>query len=334
MDQNTAERLNKDSIAHEEEVKKEKARHRYKFMVNIILQAKHRTKYMKSLEKITPDPSVPFDRLLISIGLIITVLIVYTGIIFSTNTIRTKYVGIPATLIVISLVVCLLQFLISSRDKPMIVSSSLLILTSVAEKFRRKGGRRSDVKSIGIKSVDHGVIKFTNGDVGLMYLVDGYLSPSVLPAVADQVAEARQQYFIARSPSSLEMMITSVKEVDVRQQVDTYTDLMNRATGDQQTKEWKRYMLNIQRRYVGSELANLEYAIVQTYIIRETNMQRLHRAKVLFEQSCMNGLMSSFIQLTRRSQIVEYLGPLALLSKKGMKHFGEASKKEQYFQKH
>lgn len=334
MDQNTAERLNKDSIAHEEEVKKEKARHRYKFMVNIILQAKHRTKYMKSLEKITPDPSVPFDRLLISIGLIITVLIVYTGIIFSTNTIRTKYVGIPATLIVISLVVCLLQFLISSRDKPMIVSSSLLILTSVAEKFRRKGGRRSDVKSIGIKSVDHGVIKFTNGDVGLMYLVDGYLSPSVLPAVADQVAEARQQYFIARSPSSLEMMITSVKEVDVRQQVDTYTDLMNRATGDQQTKEWKRYMLNIQRRYVGSELANLEYAIVQTYIIRETNMQRLHRAKVLFEQSCMNGLMSSFIQLTQRSQIVEYLGPLALLSKKGMKHFGEASKKEQYFQKH
>lgn len=334
MDQNTADRMNRDSIAHEEEVKKEKARHRYKFMVNIILQAKHRTKYMKSLEKITPDPSVPFDRLLISIGLIITVLIVYTGIIFSTNTIRTKYVGIPATLIVISLVVCLLQFLISSRDKPMIVSSSLLILTSVAEKFRRKGGRRSDVKSIGIKSVDHGVIKFTNGDVGLMYLVDGYLSPSVLPAVADQVAEARQQYFIARSPSSLEMMITSVKEVDVRQQVDTYTDLMNRATGDQQTKEWKRYMLNIQRRYVGSELANLEYAIVQTYIIRETNMQRLHRAKVLFEQSCMNGLMSSFIQLTRRSQIVEYLGPLALLSKKGMKHFGEASKKEQYFQKH
>lgn len=334
MNQNTADRMNHDSIAHEEEVKKEKARHRYKFMVNIILQAKHRTKYMKSLEKITPDPSVPFDRLLISIGLIITVLIVYTGIIFSTNTIRTKYVGIPATLIVISLVVCLLQFLISSRDKPMIVSSSLLILTSVAEKFRRKGGRRSDVKSIGIKSVDHGILKFTNGDVGLMYLVDGYLSPSVLPAVADQVAEARQQYFIARSPSSLEMMITSVKEVDVHQQVDTYTDLMNQATGDQQTKMWKRYMLDIQRRYVGSALANSEYAIVQTYIIRETNMQRLHRAKVLFEQSCMNGLMSSFIQLTRRSQIVEYLGPLALLSKKGMKHFGEASKKEQYFQKH
>lgn len=334
MNQNTADRMNRDSIAHEEEVKKEKARHRYKFMVNIILQAKHRTKYMKSLEKITPDPSVPFDRLLISIGLIITVLIVYTGIIFSTNTIRTKYVGIPATLIVISLVVCLLQFLISSRDKPMIVSSSLLILTSIAEKFRRKGGRRSDVKSIGIKSVDHGILKFTNGDVGLMYLVDGYLSPSVLPAVADQVAEARQQYFIARSPSSLEMMITSVKEVDVHQQVDTYTDLMNQATGDQQTKMWKRYMLDIQRRYVGSALANSEYAIVQTYIIRETNMQRLHRAKVLFEQSCMNGLMSSFIQLTRRSQIVEYLGPLALLSKKGMKHFGEASKKEQYFQKH
>lgn len=334
MNQNTADRMNHDLIAHEEEVKKEKARHRYKFMVNIILQAKHRTKYMKSLEKITPDPSVPFDRLLISIGLIITVLIVYTGIIFSTNTIRTKYVGIPATLIVISLVVCLLQFLISSRDKPMIVSSSLLILTSVAEKFRRKGGRRSDVKSIGIKSVDHGILTFTNGDVGLMYLVDGYLSPSVLPAVADQVAEARQQYFIARSPSSLEMMITSVKEVDVHQQVDTYTDLMNQATGDQQTKMWKRYMLDIQRRYVGSALANSEYAIVQTYIIRETNMQRLHRAKVLFEQSCMNGLMSSFIQLTRRSQIVEYLGPLALLSKKGMKHFGEASKKEQYFQKH
>lgn len=334
MNQNTADRMNHDLIAHEEEVKKEKARHRYKFMVNIILQAKHRTKYMKSLEKITPDPSVPFDRLLISIGLIITVLIVYTGIIFSTNTIRTKYVGIPATLIVISLVVCLLQFLISSRDKPMIVSSSLLILTSVAEKFRRKGGRRSDVKSVGIKSVDHGILTFTNGDVGLMYLVDGYLSPSVLPAVADQVAEARQQYFIARSPSSLEMMITSVKEVDVHQQVDTYTDLMNQATGDQQTKMWKRYMLDIQRRYVGSALANSEYAIVQTYIIRETNMQRLHRAKVLFEQSCMNGLMSSFIQLTRRSQIVEYLGPLALLSKKGMKHFGEASKKEQYFQKH
>ena len=190
------------------------------------------------------------------------------------------------------------------------------------------------MKSIGIKSVDRGVIKFTNGDVGLMYLVDGYLSPSVLPAVADQVAEARQQYFIARSPSSLEMMITSVKEVDVHQQVDTYTDLMNRATGDQQTKMWKRYMLDIQRRYVGSALANSEYAIAQTYIIRETNMQRLHRAKVLFEQSCMNGLMSSFIQLTRRSQIVEYLGPLALLSKKGMKHYGEASKKEQYFQKH
>lgn len=334
MNQNTADRMNHDLIAHEEEVKKEKARHRYKFMVNIILQAKHRTKYMKSLEKITPDPSVPFDRLLISIGLIITVLIVYTGIIFSTNTIRTKYVGIPATLIVISLVVCLLQFLISSRDKPMIVSSSLLILTSVAEKFRRKGGRRSDVKSVGIKSVDHGILTFTNGDVGLMYLVDGYLSPSVLPAVADQVAEARQQYFIARSPSSLEMMITSVKEVDVHQQVDTYTDLMNQATGDQQTKMWKRYMLDIQRRYVGSALANSEYAIAQTYIIRETNMQRLHRAKVLFEQSCMNGLMSSFIQLTRRSQIVEYLGPLALLSKKGMKHFGEASKKEQYFQKH
>lgn len=324
----------RDPVAHAEEVEKERARHQYKFMVNIISQARYRTKYMKSLEKITPDPQIPFVRLLISIGMIVGATVVYLGIILSANTIRTQYVGIPATLMFIGVIACLLQYLISSRDKPMIVSSSLLILTSIAEKFRREGKRRSDVKSLGIKNFENGKLTFTNGDVGLMYLVDGYLSPSVLPAVADAVAEARQQYYIARSSTSQEMMITSVKAVDVHNQLDEYSKLMNNVTGDPELRQWKRYMLDMQRRYVGERLSTQEFMIVQTYILRESDAQKLQRSKVLFEQSCMNGLMSNYRQLTTRKEVVEYLGPLALLSKRGMEQYGEPTRKEERFQKH
>ena len=44
---------------------------RFKFMTNILRESKHRTKYIKSLEKFTIDAMVSFIRIFMSIGLFV-----------------------------------------------------------------------------------------------------------------------------------------------------------------------------------------------------------------------------------------------------------------------
>ena len=91
---------------------------RFKMMSNIVQGAMHQTRYMKSLEKITMDAQVSYNRMFIAVGVIAFAVIFYFQLTFASG--KTGYVFIPATLILLGVAILMINFLISSRTKSML----------------------------------------------------------------------------------------------------------------------------------------------------------------------------------------------------------------------
>lgn len=295
-------------------------------MTNIFTEAKHRTKYIKALEKITLDGQISYQRLIISLGLAVALVIIYIAVLIGDGQ-RIKYIFIPATLMLIALMILLANYMISSRNKSMLESTFTLITHKLAEKLRRKTKRSGDTGSLGIRDVRSGVLFFDNGDTGLVYQIEGHLSLSVLPAVAKAAADAKSRYLVSRYETVNELLVTSIKEVSAKSQL---ANLRQYALRDHQTPEglWSQYMATMIYQYVDQNIANKEYTISQILILRDENIDSLKKSKQIFESAVANGLYASATLVVNKSEITELLAPLALLSKRGVQIHGKEETKE------
>ena len=84
---------------------------KFKMMSNIVQGAMHQTRYMKSLEKITMDAQVAYNRMFIAMGIAALSTILYFQLTFSGG--KMGYVFIPATLTLIGIFIRVINFFMS-----------------------------------------------------------------------------------------------------------------------------------------------------------------------------------------------------------------------------
>lgn len=289
---------------------------RFKFMTNILKGPSQQTRYMKSLEKITMDAQVSYHRMFISIFIFAICFLMYMGKgIFAGQ--KTVYVIVWATLIFIGIFVILVNFLLSARSKSMLNAAITLLATPIIESIRRKAKRTGDLKSVGIKNFKDGIIHFTNGDVGVFYEIDGPLSLSALPAVADAVANERARYLVSRTATSQEQMIVSIKEIDTRSQIRNLRSYYDYKSGDDLRDAWTQYMADLTGEYIHKYI-NYEFTITEYVLLRDANLDSLRKSVQKFEDGARSGVYAKIRRIETRKEFIYAVGSLMMLSKGGL----------------
>lgn len=299
---------------------------RFKFMTNILRESKHRTKYVKSLERFTIDAMVSFIRIFASIGAFVVLTVFYLGYVFGDSA-RLPWIIGQSTGIYAAGIVIILYYMISSRDQSMLSSVFILIYSLIDETGRRNAGLAGNPKSVGIEYIDdrkNCIMRLTNGRVAKAIVVEGNLSKSVLPQVADETADAVKSYLISRSSSSHEQLITSIREINVDSQLQNLKDLYAKIELEDPKTEyklyeklWKQSMIEMNYNDIQEFLVDDEYAITQIKIIDEIDENSLNKSVDTFLTHAYNGMLSYAEPIDDRKDLVYYLSNITALSKKG-----------------
>lgn len=293
----------------------------YKFMTNIIQHSRHRTRYIKQLKNVTIDAQVSYVRLFTSLAIALAIVL---GVVFMlrSHSDRLGYVALPIILMGLALLVILVIYLISSRNKSLLASVVDFIIFQLGEGTRRAATKRKTLSSLGIDNVDNGVIRFSNGDVGLMYDVEGQISRSVLPAVATATAEVRRRYYVSRSPSTQEMLITSVRKADLRTNMNHLVEINEHSTeaienGDK-SRIWDEYMSKMLYEYVEENMAANDIQTFQSLILRDKSLAGLKKARNHFEDACREGMYAKVDPITDQAEIARRLRGMSTMSADGL----------------
>lgn len=295
--------------------------------VNILAESKHRTMEIEPLKKITMDGMISTQRLLfgtfIYLGLMIILIVYLLG-----DGARAKYVWLPLLTLGISITVIMANYLISSRDKSMLSSVAILLSDRIFENMRRKSKRKGDLKSIGIEKFDDktGLVVFRDGRIGKVYEVEGTLSRSTLPVVANQTAIVKAQYLIARSATSYEKLILSIKQVNLREQLSKLEEYNQQANTGSMSDEWRRYMIQLMYNYIKNDLDGQETTVTQVLILSDFDKQSFENTEFEFMSAVDQGMYSRARAITNRKELVEKLAPIAMLSKGGQSSNGTIPK--------
>lgn len=290
----------------------------YKFMTNILEESKHKTRYVKLLKNITIDAQVSFERLFIAIGLavIVTVVLIWT---LTNLGGRFSYMGLPLMLISLAILVLLVVYIISSRRKSMLTSVMDMLLFQIGERTRKIASPKKTVRTVGISDVEDGMIRFRNGDVGFMYRVEGNMSRSVLPAIANATARVRHQYFISRPETTQEQLITSVQRADVRAKKRYLRDAYFKAkNSNDPDRAWRMQYCTMQYNLIKDNMEKNDTQLFQVLLIRDKDEKGLDKAIRAFEAAASNGMLASAQLITSTSEIARRLRGLTVLSHDGL----------------
>lgn len=299
----------------------------YKFMTNILSEAKHRTRYVSLLKDLTPDAQVSYQRIFLSLGMIVALVGFF---LFSLNHADDKlgYVMWPLVTITAGFAVLIVLFIISSRSKSMLTSVWDFMYFQIYERSRRRTARNSRMSGVGIDRVDAerpdggGVakIRFTNGDVGVMYDVEGQLSLSVLPSVVNATADARVRYFATRMPTTTEHLITSVKRADVTKKLNYLRRVNENAKAEKD--QFSESMSSMIYGYVDTQLGENENQLFQSLIIRETDEASLDKARRYFHDAVNSGIYA-FVTPLEREDVIYRLRSTTMLSDEAVRELNE-----------
>lgn len=291
---------------------------RYKFMTNIVAEARDRTRYVKFLKNFTIDAQVSFVRLVTAMGLA-TLVIVVTAFILTHVGAKFKYIAVPTLIAGICALILVVIYTISSRQRSMLSSVFDLLLFLMGERTRRATAENKSIGTVGVSHSENGVIYFDNGDVGLMYDVEGQISFSMLPAVAAETANRRHQYYVARPATTQEIMTTSVQRADVRSKLDHYRNIyMTAEDSDAEYAPWVKHMSQLLYNYVDDNMGQNETQLFQTLIIRDVGISELKKARQAFEQSSLQGMYASITPITDSGEIARRLRSITMLSNQGL----------------
>lgn len=296
--------------------------YKYKFMVNIKRSSDSRQYPVKWITKLGAlDNMLPARQMIFGTIASGVVLFIYV-IMLLQDFLRLTYIIVPWTLVFIGAEILVLNYVIPSKDKPMLMTVIEHLAFLRFEKFRWKKRSTTSIKSIGIKGVKNGIIKFDNGSYGCMYRINGQFSFSVLPHVAKATILAKSQYLVGRSDTSQETIITSLRTIDMETQVKALNKCKKNANKGDYNDAFKVYMANILSDYIKDNISKQEYMIEQNIIVRDVDLPTLKKTLVNFENAVNSGLYSYAIKL-RTNEIVSILEPLTMISKKGVKKFVE-----------
>lgn len=317
---------------------------RYKFMTNILADKNQRTKYIKSLERFTRDPDIPYMRIVIALfaAFLLTAFVLYY--ILNDFT-RLPFVIVQSITFWLGAMVILIIYMTPSRKRSMLYSVAVYYSSRFSEKLRRENGAEGDLSSMGISKVEqtqNGLLVTLNEESydgykkkAYAYVVEGFLGRSVLPAVADDAANARKDYLIARSPTCANKMMTSIKEVDVESQLaslrDHYNKISNYPNMSKTTKQWLKHQVEMQYASIQA-ISEQEFMISQVFFVIENDEPSLMQEAMTWENHALNAY-SHFEKIHTKKELVDRLKDATSTSNKGIKLHSKEDESINQFEK-
>ena len=296
---------------------------KFKFMTNILSSSLARVIRVKQLEKICADGEISFMRLIIIIFAVVgtALTILYLSV---KDFYKFTYIWKGMIFLYIALAIIAYQSLASIRGGKSLLSAVLSMEQNRFEEFFRRRFKENNLvlKNLGIDSMKKGILKFTDNYVGVAYLVSGQLNNSVLPSVVIKLLKARESYLVSRKASSNEILITSVRHVDIEPQLESLEELYMKNNEDDLNDMWNRYMISQMADHIKLNFKDKDISIKQVLIIKDIDIKTLMQSKDIFERAVNNeGLYAHAIPLLTKEDLTKYLQSVTLLSEKGVEQF-------------
>lgn len=317
---------------------------RYKFMTNILADKNQRTKYIKSLERFTRDPDIPYMRIVFALfaAFVLTSFVLYYVLNDFT---RLPFVIVQSITFWLSVMIILIIYMTPSRKRSMLYSVAVYYSSRFSEKLRRENGAEGDLSTMGISKVEqtqNGLLLTLNEESydgykkkAYAYVVEGFLGRSVLPAVADDAANARKDYLIARSQTCANKMMTSIKEVDVESQLaslrDHYNKISNYPNMSKTTKQWLKHQVEMQYASIQA-ISEQEFMISQVFFVIENDEPSLMQEAMTWENHALNAY-SHFEKIHTKKELVDRLKDATSTSNKGIKLHSKEDESINQFEK-
>lgn len=317
---------------------------RYKFMTNILTDKNQRTKYIKSLERFTRDPDIPYMRIVFALfaAFVLTSFVLYYVLNDFT---RLPFVIVQSITFWLSVMIILIIYMTPSRKRSMLYSVAVYYSSRFSEKLRRENGAEGDLSTMGISKVEqtqNGLLVTLNEESydgykkkAYVYVVEGFLGRSVLPAVADDAANTRKDYLIARSPTCANKMMTSIKEVDVESQLsalrDHYNKMSNYPNMSKTTKQWLKHQVEMQYASIQA-ISEQEFMISQVFFVIENDEPSLMQEAMTWENHALNAY-SYFEKIHTKKELVDRLKDATSTSNKGIKLHSKEDESINQFEK-
>lgn len=286
------------------------------FQNNLLVPTRQRSFRVGVLEKIVPDPRIPYINLLIGMGLLFAVAAISAFII--TRPLALIYYLPGVVTFATGSVGLIALYILPYRGRSMLTVATTLLFSRAEERLRLSTSVNGEFTDVGVADVSKdGLIRFTSGDVGLLYRVEGQISRSALPEVVDEVNEARRGYLTSRAPGTSEEQISTIGRRDATSNMDYYRQVWDenkkRETGHQQfASAWAAAQFN----YVHEAIHDRDVVINQYQIIRDTSKADLRKSKRTFEEEVRGSAMFAAASLLdSRDAVLEVLGPIAMNSK-------------------
>ncbi|MCO4346301.1 hypothetical protein MTQ93_09615 [Staphylococcus agnetis] len=304
---------------------------RYSFMVNILAGRNKQTMKVGWLGFFTSDPSIPYIRLGIGLGVsIVTSLFMFWWI--THNAAMTKYIALQSVTLWLCILGLCLMYILPDKRNSLLYSGFSYRMYRYLESYRRKGKSARDLVSLGIKDFDS-----SKGGLCILeppsefetlyayiYEIEGYASKSTLPSVFNSSAQARLDYLKVRDERTHQKMITTVKEADVSQQLKSIekrqAEIRENENIDIDTKEWIDYMLSINHRYITKISEGERTSSQLMMLIVEGDTDDLENESRKWEAHASNSY-ARFRKITTRKEAVHLLRKTTSLSTEGVRHF-------------
>lgn len=313
---------NKESLAPQQnETDIQQQGKRFKFMANVLQGPAHQTQDVDWLKKFTPDTQISYNRMLMSMGIAALFTLLAISQLFSR---RAAYIALPTFLMLGSILLLIFMFMLPARGRSMLEVSVSMLFTWLSNKLKSQSGRKSNLKTFGIVSFDEetGIAHMEDGDLALIYDVEGALSLSTLPNLADAVSSFTSQYYIARGANSQQESIISIIRIDSDSYIRSLQEVYEAADKGTKRDEWVRYMSRVQQEYIHSQLSN-EYVLKQVIIIRDEDAVELKKTMEAFEQSVNMGMLARATRLMTEQEIVKAFSSITTLARKERMKYGK-----------
>lgn len=289
----------------------------YKWMANILVPSRMRGLYLKPLEYISPDAKVPFQRVVAA--MLVSAAAVLGAVVYVSDAqAKAPYVAAPIACAVACVLAMAVVYLLSSRNRSMLQAVAEYNAFKLIEARRSRSNLR--LGSLGIDGVGaDGTVRFEGGDLGAVYDVRGQISESTLPRVANAVAHARMAYYVARTPTSQELRITSIEPNLMESQLadfDRIADLRGRSADPRD-----RWVAELARQHrVAMEhvmAAGNQMTMVQTVVLRDETAEALAQSCRQFERACAAGMYARASRICSPEAVEGRLGGCVLRSEGG-----------------
>ena len=234
-------------------------------------------------------------RLVYSI-LMIVVLILIAGIFLLTDLRRALYIGIPVLIILVALIILigLYAFLFPSFGSLLSISINLINHLITSRQVRK--GKKPRSKATGLKkSRSDGLIRYANGNVGRLFLVDGKMSLTAYPTEVLRQEYINAAYHSSRNRETTEIMITSSQRQSTENQLENM-----RALSETNENEAIKEMVNLQYRYTNEMIEGRATTFVQYLLMIAPDENNLNESIEHLYHSTEEGLFYNVQPLDKK----------------------------------